>query len=170
MKLPNTERTVIDFITLDDASFFVELVNSPEWLRFVGDRKVANEHDAREFLRQGLLQFQSENGFGYYIAKLQNSHIPIGICGFVKKPELENPDFGFALLPAFYGQGFAYEFSSAVLSYGVQKFGFRVLDAVTTPDNIRSIRLLEKLQFEYLGTVKCGDEDDLKLFRWEGKI
>ncbi|MEQ1906433.1 MAG: GNAT family N-acetyltransferase [Pirellulaceae bacterium] len=167
VNLPETERTIVDKITLDDASFILKLVNSPGWVRFIGDRNVANVDDACSYLRNGFLRSYDECGFSYYVARLKPDLLPIGIGGFLKKPSLENPDFGFALLPNYFGQGLALEFSRAILDYGIQNYSFRVLDAVTTPDNIRSIPLLEKLGFIDHGIVKSetGDQD-LRLFRW----
>ena len=167
MKLLETERTIIDHITLDDAPFFLELLNSPDWLRFIGNRNVTNIDDALDYLRNGFICCYAENGFGYYIARLKPTLVPIGICGFLKKPTLDNPDFGFALLPGFYGQGLAFESSRAVLDYGIQTFKFCVLDAVTTPDNARSTRLLEKLAFKDNGMAPSApDNGELRLFRW----
>ena len=45
-----TERLIIDEISLDDANFFVRLVNSRNWLRYIGDRNIASVDDARQFL------------------------------------------------------------------------------------------------------------------------
>lgn len=167
MKLPETDRTIINSITQDDAPFIFELVNSPDWVRFIGDRNVSNVDDACNYLRNGFLQSCADNGFGYYVARLKPDLLPIGIGGFLKKPNLENPDFGFALLPNYFRQGLALEYSRAILAYGIQKFGFRVLDAVTTLDNHRSIRLLEKLDFKEHGIIKSETGgNDLRLFRW----
>ncbi|MFO0943646.1 MAG: GNAT family N-acetyltransferase [Pirellulales bacterium] len=153
-------------ISLDDAAFFVDLVNSPNWLRFIGDRNVSNLDEAQTYLRNGLIKSYADHGFGYYIVRLKSSRQPIGIGGFLKKPYLENPDFGFALLPEYYQQGFAYEYSQAILSYGVQEYKFQVLDAVTTADNVRSMQLLRKLDFEHAGTIQGDDGKSLNLFRW----
>lgn len=153
MIILSTERTTIDSITVNDASFFVDLVNTPDWLRFIGDRNVMSTDDATEYLKQGFLKSYAENGFGYYLVKHAASAVPMGICGFLKKPALQNPDFGFAFLPDFFGQGFATEACQAVLDFGIKTYRFTVLDAVTAVDNKRSIRLLEKLGFEVVGTT-----------------
>lgn len=164
--LIETPRIIIEPITLNDAAFFVYLVNSPGWLQFIGDRNIKDEAAARRFLENGFLRSYTENQFGYYIVRIKENQDPIGICGFLKKPSLENPDFGFAFLPNFGGRGYAYEACQAVLEYGFQTFGFDVLDAVTMPDNVRSIRLLHKLNFHMVRQVKADPaEDALVLFR-----
>lgn len=167
MIVAQTERTLIERITLEDASFFVALVNSPDWLRYIGDRNVADVTDARRFLEEGFLQSYRDSGFGYYLIRDKIDREPIGICGFLKKHNLENPDFGFALLPEFYNQGFAFESSRATMDYGIEMFGFEVLDAVTLEENEKSIRLLQKLGFEREGVLQDdASQDNLLLFRW----
>ncbi len=170
MSLIETKRMSIERITLDDAEFFVSLVNSPDWLRYIGDRKVANRRDACRFLQNGFLRSCVDNGFGYYIVRTTPNRVPIGICGFLKKPKLDNPDFGFAFLPDYYGQGYAIESCRAVLDYGIRSFDFSVLDAVTMPDNKPSIRLLEKLGFHQRGIWSADTVDDeLRLYRWQNE-
>lgn len=156
---------------MDDALFFLSLVNSPGWVRFIGDRNLKTGADARRFLENGFLRSYTENRFGYYIVKEKRTYVPIGICGFLKKTSLEFPDFGFAFLPDYSGQGYAVESCKAVLDYGVDEFNFDVLDAVTMPENVRSIRLLEKLGFSRVGKVLTDPaEDELILFRWQREL
>ena len=101
---------------MNDAAFFADLVNSPDWLRYIGDRGVTSINDASRFLRDGFLRSYEDNDFGYYLVKTARERVPIGICGFLRKPMLEHPDFGFALLPAYQGRGLAYESCRAVLA------------------------------------------------------
>lgn len=163
-----TKRLSIDFITIDDAPFFVSLVNTTDWLRFIGDRGVTDIESAASYLKNGFLKCYEDNGFGYYIVRKTSDQEAVGICGFLKKPDLEYPDFGFALLPEYYGHGYAFEACKAVLSFGIKEFGFRFLDAVTTDDNERSAHLLIKLGFEKVGVVANQDEaKELMLYRYD---
>ena len=162
MQILRTERTIIETITLNDAEFFVSLVNSPGWLRFIGNREVNDADDARRYLQTGFLKCYDENGFGYYLVKTLD-RTPIGICGFLKKSNLENADFGFALHPDWFGQGLGLESATAVLAYGIRTYSFTVLDAVTSPDNVRSKRLLERLGFIRIGAI--GNMENTELYR-----
>lgn len=163
-----TERTLIAPIGLEDAPFVVALVNSPDWLRYIGDRRVSDTEDARRYLEDGFLESARVNGFGYYVIRRAIDGVPMGICGFLNKPTLEYPDLGFALLPEYYGQGFAFEACRAVLDHGIRAFDFRVLDAVTVTDNVPSMRLLEKLEFQRLGIMTDG-ASELQLARYQWK-
>lgn len=162
-----TERTIISRIELSDAPFFARLLNTAEWRRFIGIRKIETRADAEQYLRDGFLKSYEEHGFGYYMIREVEDRAPIGIAGFLKKPALENPDFGFALLPEYAGRGLAFESSRAVLDFGITTFDFEMLDAVTVTDNHRSIRLLEQLSFQFKRTIESLDESgSLLLYRW----
>lgn len=163
-----TERTVVNRITLDDAAFFVELLNSKGYLNYIGDRGVSDLASSRRYIRNKLLSSYAEHDFGYYLVNLKSGIAPIGICGFLKKPILDNPDFGFAFLPAYGNQGLGYESAVAVFQYGIDKFEFSVIDALTREDNARSISLLSKLGFRRVGTSNSFPEEEVQvdLYRW----
>lgn len=166
MIVAQTERTDIAHLAIADAPFIFKLVNSPGWLRYIGDRNIRDIEAAEEYLRTGLLKHYDEKGYSYYVVR-QKDGTPIGICGFLKKPHLENEDFGFAFLPEYLRQGFGFEAGVATLKYGVQQFEFRELDAETSAKNLASIRLLEKLGFEYLGPLNHPENHDSRLYRWQ---
>lgn len=97
---------------------------------------------------------------------LKNSLQPIGTCGLTIRPFLDAPDFGFAFLPAFTGQGYAYEVALANLSYARDDLGINELLAITLPENERSIRLLEKLNFRFEKNF-MEDDDEVSLYRFK---
>ncbi|MGA1386374.1 MAG: GNAT family N-acetyltransferase, partial [Flavobacteriaceae bacterium] len=57
------------------------------------------------------------------------------------------PDIGYALLPSYMKQGYAYEASSILLQQVWTSGNFPCLLAITKPDNLPSLRFLEKLGF-----------------------
>jgi len=50
---------------LSDASFIVELLNSPGWIEFIGDRNVHSVDDAILYLQNGPLKSYSSTGYGF---------------------------------------------------------------------------------------------------------
>lgn len=109
-------------------------------------------------------------GFGLYVAELKEGSFPIGICGLVKRDFLDDVDVGFAFLPKYWGQGYAYEAASAVLAYGQEVLGLKRIVAITTSDNHSSARLLEKLGLRFEGMVKYSDDgQEVRLFAVEVK-
>lgn len=104
-------------------------------------------------------------GFGLYLVELKASGLPLGMCGLVKRDFLEDVDIGFAFRPPYWGQGYAYEAAAAVMAYGTEILALPRLVAITSVDNHRSARLLEKLGLRFERLVRYpGEEQDIRLF------
>ena len=155
MIIAQTERLCIREFTTDDAPFILELVNEPAWLAFIGDKGVRSIEDAVHYILNGPVKSYHTHGFGLWMVLLKEGNIPIGMCGLIKRDNLKHVDIGFAYLAAHNGKGYAYEAAIAVLEYARNKVGLKHILAITNQDNVRSIRLLEKLglQFERLITM-----------------
>ena len=160
-----TERLVLRRLTLNDAPFIVELLNEPSFLRFIGDRGVRNQQDARQYLLKGPIASYQQFGFGLYLAFLKETGDAIGIAGLLKRDTLRDVDLGFALLPAFWGFGYASEAARALLDHGRGSFGLKRIAAITSPDNVGSIKVLEKAGFRFESLIRLGDDPrDVRLF------
>jgi RimJ/RimL family protein N-acetyltransferase len=165
MKVLETERLALRRVTVEDSEFILELLNDPAWLRFIGDKGVRTIDAARDYILKTLVAMYERLGFGLYLAELKDGGVPIGICGLIKRDSLEEVDIGFAFLPRFRGKGYAYESASAVMAYGKKHFGLNRLLAITSPDNNDSVRVLERLGFNFERTVKLsGDSAEVSLF------
>lgn len=153
-----TERLKLRTFTLRDAPLIYQLVNDPEWLKYIGDRHVRTIADAEQYLRNGALKSYMLNGFGPGAVILRETGESIGMCGLFKRPYLEDVDLGFAFLPAFRGRGFAFEIASANLEYAWKELGVERVMAFTVKENIASLRLLEKLGFKDAGEFVLDGE------------
>ena len=148
-----------------DAAFALELVNEPSWIRFIGKRDVGNLDDARRYLEKGPIAMYARHGFGLWCVALRSTGAAIGMCGLIKRDALPDVDLGFAFLPAYRSQGYAYESSVAVLAHAREALRMRRLVALVDPDNGRSAGLLERLGFYPEGTVRFpGEEKDVLQF------
>jgi ribosomal-protein-alanine N-acetyltransferase len=148
----------------DDAAFIVALLNSPGWLRFIGDRGVRNEDDAHRYLANGPLASYARFGFGLYHVARKSDGASVGMCGLLKRDALEYADLGFAFLPEFTGQGYATEAGTVMLEHARRDFGLTHLAAITQPDNTASQRTLAKLGFRFVRLVRVPPADfDLQL-------
>ena len=166
MPIAETDRLLISKFTLKDAADFLQLVNSPKWLKYIGDRNLRTVENAKEYLKNGALKSYKTLGFGFYKLQLkEKDNVFIGTCGLIKREQLDDVDIGFALLPEFEGQGFGYEASQAIMQLAKEKFKLKRIVAITLPANINSIKLLEKLGLSYEKRIKpFEDGQELLLF------
>jgi RimJ/RimL family protein N-acetyltransferase len=160
-----TQRLLLRPFTVDDTEFILTLLNEPSFLRYIGDKKVRNLDDARQYIVNGPVASYEQHGFGLCLLELKESHTPIGMCGLLKREELPEPDIGFALLPDFWNKGFAFEAATAVLDDAHERLKLQRILAITSPDNDASINLLQRLGFRFEGLRKLSaDREPVKLF------
>ncbi len=159
-----TERLKLRKFTLHDTKFIIELLNSPGWIKYIGDRNIKTTEAAKTYLQNGPLKSYELNGFGLSMVEMKNG-TPIGMCGILKRDNLENPDIGFAFLPQFMGQGFAFEIAAATMTYAKNHLKLPVIFAITLPNNKSSIKLLEKIGLKFIKEFSFPGEDEaLMLF------
>lgn len=122
-----------------DAVFILELLNSPGWIRHIGDRKVHSEADALRYIQD----ISKHPDVLYWTARKKTDGTALGVVTLIQRKNRAHRDIGFAFLPAFQGQGYAHEAAQAVIA----SLPDPTLLAITSPDNQASRRLIERLGF-----------------------
>jgi len=167
VKVLDTQRLRLREFSFDDDIFILELLNEPGFLRFIGDKGVRTVSDARDYLEKGPMESYRRNGFGLYAvcARSMESMAPVGMCGLVKREGLSDPDIGFAFLARHWGNGYAVESAAAVLEHGTRALQLPRIVAIASPDNMGSIRVLEKIGLTF-SRLMCLTEHShpVKLF------
>ena len=165
LKTFHTERLILRPMTERDADFILELLNEPSFIRNIGDRKVRTLEGAKAYITNGPVASYAKNGFGLYLVQLRQSGESMGMCGLIQRNTLKDVDIGYAFLPKFWSKGYAFEAAQAMKQYAQDELGLKRLVAVVDPENLPSIRLLEKLGMRYERIVRLSADDiELKLF------
>jgi len=160
-----TERLLLRQFSTEDAEFILELLNEPSFIRNIGDRGVRTIEGANSYILNGPVASYAKNGFGLYLVKLKETNESIGMCGLIQRDALEDVDIGYAFLPRFWSKGYAVESALAVKEYAGNVIGLNHIVAITDPENEGSIRVLEKIGFQFEKMVKLSEDDiELKLF------
>lgn len=159
-----TERLVLRQLESNDADFILELLNEAAFLRFIGDKGVRTQADARDYIRKGPIDSYRRHGFGLYAVCLHDG-TSIGICGLVKRDALEDVDVGFAFLSRHCSRGYAVESAAAVLAHARRVLRLRRVVAITDPDNQGSIAVLERIGLKFERMIRLSEHSpELKLF------
>lgn len=150
MPLPKSLRLQFSRLEESDAPFILELVNEPGWLQHIGDRNIHDLAAAEAYISNGPAKSHAQHGFGLDRVSLAETGEVLGICGLIQRDYLDAPDIGYAFLQAHAGQGYASEAAQAVVDQARQALGLRKLYALTSPDNLASMRVLEKCGFAFI--------------------
>jgi RimJ/RimL family protein N-acetyltransferase len=165
-----TERLQLREFTMDDTAFIIELVNSEGWLKFIGERNVKTEEQAKAYLENGPMKSYREHGFGLSMVEIKEDNRKIGMCGLLKRDTLEHPDIGFAFLPEWMGKGYAFEIACATLIYASNTLKIPTICAIVVPENNRSIKLLEKIGMTFMKRVQLPpNHEELLLYSTASK-
>jgi RimJ/RimL family protein N-acetyltransferase len=149
MEIVRTERLRLRTAPPEDTVFYHALVNDPAFIEHIGDRGIRTLDDARQALQAGPVAMQEARGHSLYVVELNACGTPVGMCGLIKRDTLDEIDIGYAYLPDWRGQGYAYEAARAVLDYA-PTIGIRKLVAIVSPNNQASNGLLRKLGLEFV--------------------
>ena len=161
-----TERLLLRPTTLNDAPFIYELMNTPKWHQFIGDRKITSEQKAREYIELKMLPQLERLGFTNNTVIRKSDNQKLGTCGLYDREGLEGLDIGFAFLPQYEGQGYGYESAKVLMDAAFNQFGMTMVDAITSKENHASQKLVKKLGMSLEATVILpGDNEELLRFR-----
>lgn len=168
MLVLQTERLNLRTITPEDAGFYLELVNDPSWIRYIGDRGLRTLDAARTAIVEGPMAMFDKLGYSLYVVERRSDGRAMGMCGLIKRDVLPDTDIGYAISPQFWGQGYAHEAAAAVVAHARGAIGLPRLLAITSPGNAASQKLLLKLGMAF---VKCtrleGWEENSNLYSME---
>lgn len=153
-----TDRLKIDLLQESDHEFMQALVNSPGWLQFIGQRNVSNTEEAIAYIQK----IRNNPNTDYWVVRKKESSVPVGIVTLIKRDYLDHHDIGFAFLPAFTNQGFAFEATKIFIEHLSKEH--TIFQATTVPENIKSIQLLKKLGFQFEKTI-TRDKENLSVFK-----
>ncbi len=154
-----TDRLELDELSYADSEFFLELVNSPEWLTYIGDRKIRTTKDARAQIKK----IKDNPDANYWVVRLKDQLISIGIITFIKRSYLDHYDIGFAFFSKYGGRGYAFEATTAVLRDVLMNKKYSLILAITVAENANSIKLIKKLGLTYWKNLQV-ENDPLLLY------
>ena len=153
---PETERLEHRAFTMDDADAFFALNSNSDVMRFTGEPVLPSLDAAK----QAIAHYPDFDvvGYGRWACVLKQSQTIIGFCGLKYLADLDAVDVGYRFLPQYRGRGFATEACTASLDFGFSTLRLDEIIGLVRPENVASIRVLEKAgmqsdgEFIYDGT------------------
>ncbi len=155
-----SNRLLLNSVTQQDLDFVFELVNMPEWLRFIGNRHVDTKDETCYYIKKII----DNPNIHYWVVTLKEEQIPVGIVTFIKRYYLEHFDIGFAFLKRHTQKGYAYEAANTILQAALADPAYNRVVATTLQDNVNSIQLLGKLNFQFEKKIRENEEELLLYF------
>jgi RimJ/RimL family protein N-acetyltransferase len=150
-----TDRLLLRRFTKDDTDLLVELDSDPDVMRFLtGGRPTPREEIEAEILPAFLSYYERYAGYGFWAAIEKASGAFVG--WFVLRPRkgapIDEPELGYRLRAAAWGNGYATEGSLALIHKAFTELGAKRIWAGTMAVNTRSRRVMEKAGLRFVRT------------------
>ncbi|HEY8191605.1 MAG TPA: GNAT family N-acetyltransferase [Alphaproteobacteria bacterium] len=141
-----TERLLLRRWKESDRPAFADMSADPEAMKFLGG--VWSRAASDNFIDRAQKHFD-DHGYGLYATELKETGTLIGFVGIRNVPFDAHftpaIEIGWRLGQEFWGQDYATEAASKVLEYGFNHLGLNEIVSFTSPVNVPSWRLMEKL-------------------------
>ncbi len=166
MKL-ESKRLIIRNIEINDASFYFELFNDPDWIRFISDKNLKSVDETTAYLEKMQLENSKLGGLGFFTVLLKETNEAIGVSTALQREKLEFVDIGYGFLPKGRGKGYAAEATKLIIEYVRTTFKQKKVFAFTLPENENSQKLLKKLDFKFIGLQVVFDDEKDAVYEYE---
>jgi len=167
-KIFETERLILKPTTEEEADFILKLLNTPKWMKYIGDRDVRTLEAAKDYIRIKMIPQLERLGYSNYTVIRKTDNNKIGTCGLYDREGLNGVDIGFAFLPEYERKGYAFESANKLMNIAFTDFELNEINAFTTKENKSSQKLLEKLGMKLKGITKLPTEtEELLLYTIE---
>lgn len=164
-----TPRLLLRKMRASDSASLFQVWSDNEVTKFMNIDRFTNESQAKDMILFLDELSKEEKAIRYSIIELESNNI-IGSCGF-NYFDFENAkaEIGYDLNKMYWGQGFAKEAITCLIQYAFSDLNLNRIEAKIEPENINSIRLIEKLSFTYEGTLRKAEKSknrfiDLNLY------
>ena len=140
----DTERLTLRAFREDDVPAMFELLQDPDVVRFVGDRRVPTLQETWRSVA-GWLGHWALRGYGQWAIEERSGGNLIGRAGIINPAEWPGAEVGYLLGRSWWGRGYATEAAGAAMDWGFEQVGFEDLLSLIDPDNHLSIGVATRL-------------------------
>ncbi len=134
---------------LDDLPAMSRMYADEDVMRYIGLGGPVDENAARQMISAFMRSYDTK-GFGIWGCVEKSTGELIGHCGFNTLPD-GNIEIAYLLDKPYWGKGIATSIALETLRYGTENLGLEKIVALAYPQNIASIRVIEKIGLIYLG-------------------
>lgn len=153
LSMLETKRLILRPAVLEDAPHLYELNSDFEVVRYTGDSSLKTVLEAETQIKERMFpQFQKYK-MGRFSVTLKDGTY-LGWCGLRYFPESDEVDLGYRFMKKHWGQGYATEASLVTLKYGFETLNLKRIIAKAMPDNVGSIKVMQKMGMTFRGYHK----------------
>jgi RimJ/RimL family protein N-acetyltransferase len=165
--METTERLILRKPEKVDFKRFFEINKDPQTNLYNPSGPMSLEKAENTFNRM-LAHWDQYNFGGWAVLEKENPDEVIGFGGLSYKMygEKEKLNLGYRFAPEAWGKGYATEFSKKTIDFGFNDLNEKEIFGVVRPDNIASIKVLEKAGMKQTGKLNdVADQPESLVYR-----
>jgi len=151
-----TDRLVIRPWEPGDDAGFREMVGDPEMMRYISRGRRWDEERIAEFHARQRRHLASRGCCMGALVERASGGLA-GVCGLQPMRTSDEIEVGWWVAKRLWGRGLATEGGAAALRFGWEKLGLRRVKAIAEPENLASLRVMEKLGLRFERRVISGE-------------
>jgi ribosomal-protein-alanine N-acetyltransferase len=157
-----TERLRLTMPVATDAAGVFAILGDPRTVEHNPSDRLADPDAAAELVARWIAHWE-EHGFGYWCVRESGSDRIIGYAGVKRMQINERPvlNLVYRFVPEVWGQGYATEAASAVVSSVAEEMPAETIVARVRPDNLASQNVALKAVLRRDVSLDCQGEDGL---------
>ena len=150
----DTDRLLIRNWEKGDWEHFKPIASDPLMLRYIGDGRTWSKERTRNFVDRQIENYKKQKFCRWKLVHKESNSL-MGFCGLGYFGNTGEIEIGWWVAREFWGQGLASEAAAAVMRYGLDELAIKRLISVARPENLPSIRIMEKLGFHEHERTTC---------------
>lgn len=149
-----TDRLILRKICLDDAEDIFEVGSCRDVAQYVTWDAHKTIEDSKAFIKSAE-KFPEKKQLYPWAIILKNENKVIGGCSFMNwQPEQSRAEVGYMLSKKYWNKGYMTEALREVMKFGFEKMGLNRIEALCTPENTASAKVLEKVGMRLEGLLR----------------
>lgn len=141
-----TERLILRLMNERDVDEIFAMRSDSEIMRFI--REPQSRAESVNWVKLVSSRWENEK-IGFYALIEKSSKEFAGWCGIWRLQETDEIEVGYAIGKKFWGRGLATEAAFVLLQYAFEELKPEKIVAVARPENVASLRVMEKLGMKY---------------------
>jgi|GEM_PF-99432 len=143
-----TERLYLRELVAEDVHMIYRLHNNKKTMTYMPYNSISMDKARHDVLDYASVS-DAQEGYGIWATVLKSDDTVIGWTCL--KPLLDSGqiEIGYRYFPEYWNQGYCTEICRQLLKYGFEHLGLNEIIAIIHPDNIGSIRVVEKLKMVF---------------------
>ncbi len=153
-KTYKTDRLYYAMITESDGDLMLDLDSDPEVMRYITNGKTTTPDEMRDIYIPRMQRYTNpDKGWGIWKTFRKEDDAFIG--WFLLRPLKENPqdvEIGWRFKRKYWGKGYGTEGAGLFRDHSFRQDNISKLVAMAKPDNIGSLKIMEKIGMRYIKT------------------